>query len=87
MPFCHGSICEGHAGKGTPRSFRLGLMVRSTAARPEFFGGEREYVVFGAPAGLMAEISVPPQAWEDREVSDRIKAEVRSSIVASACPH
>ena len=46
-----------------------------------------EYVVFGAPERLMAEMSVPPQAWEHREVSDRIKAEVRSSIVASARPH
>jgi NitT/TauT family transport system ATP-binding protein len=44
-------------------------------------------LVFGAPARLMAEIAVPPQAWEDREVSDRIKAEVRSAIVAGARPH
>jgi len=42
--------------------------------------------VFGAPARLMAEIGVPPQAWEDRAVSDRIKDEVRSLIVAGARP-
>jgi NitT/TauT family transport system ATP-binding protein len=44
-------------------------------------------LVFGAPARLMAQIAVAPQAWEDREVSDRIKAEVRSAIVAGARPH
>jgi len=40
-------------------------------------------LVFGAPARLMAEITV---AWEDRAVSDRIKNEVRSLIVAGARP-
>jgi NitT/TauT family transport system ATP-binding protein len=44
-------------------------------------------LVFGAPARVMAEISVPPMAWEDRNVSDRIKAEVRSAIAAGAQPH
>jgi NitT/TauT family transport system ATP-binding protein len=43
-------------------------------------------LVFGAPARLMAEIVVPPQAWEDRGASDRIKDEVRSLIVAGARP-
>jgi NitT/TauT family transport system ATP-binding protein len=43
-------------------------------------------LVFGAPARLMAEIDVPSQAWEDRAVSDRIKDEVRSLIVAGARP-
>lgn len=43
-------------------------------------------LVFGAPARLMAEIVVPSQAWEDRAVSDRIKDEVRSLIVAGARP-
>jgi ABC-type nitrate/sulfonate/bicarbonate transport system ATPase subunit len=41
-------------------------------------------LVFGAPARLMAEIAVPERAWEDRAVSDRIKDEVRSLIVAGA---
>jgi NitT/TauT family transport system ATP-binding protein len=43
-------------------------------------------LVFGAPARLMAEIVVPSQAWKDRAVSDRIKDEVRSLIVAGARP-
>jgi NitT/TauT family transport system ATP-binding protein len=43
-------------------------------------------LVFGAPARLMTEIAVPSQAWEDRAVSDRIKNEVRSLIVAGARP-
>jgi NitT/TauT family transport system ATP-binding protein len=43
-------------------------------------------LVFGAPARLMAEIAVPSQAWEDRAVSDLIKNEVRSLIVAGARP-
>ena len=43
-------------------------------------------LVFGAPARLMAEIAVPPLAWEDRVVSDRIKDQVRSLIVAGARP-
>ncbi|HEY0913034.1 MAG TPA: ATP-binding cassette domain-containing protein [Bradyrhizobium sp.] len=41
-------------------------------------------LVFGAPARLMAEIAVPPRAWEDRAISDRIKEEVRSYIIAGA---
>jgi NitT/TauT family transport system ATP-binding protein len=41
-------------------------------------------LVFGAPARLMAEIAVPPRAWEDRAISDRIKEEVRSLIIAGA---
>jgi ABC-type nitrate/sulfonate/bicarbonate transport system ATPase subunit len=44
-------------------------------------------LVFGAPARLMAEITVPPQAFEDRELSDRIKTEIRSLIVAGARRH
>jgi NitT/TauT family transport system ATP-binding protein len=41
-------------------------------------------LVFGAPARLMAEIVVPPRAWEDRAISDSIKEEVRSLIIAGA---
>jgi NitT/TauT family transport system ATP-binding protein len=41
-------------------------------------------LVFGAPARLMAEIAVPPRAWEDRAISDRIKEEIRSLIIAGA---
>jgi NitT/TauT family transport system ATP-binding protein len=41
-------------------------------------------LVFGAPARLMAEITVPPGAFADRAVSDRIKDEVRSLMVAGA---
>jgi NitT/TauT family transport system ATP-binding protein len=44
-------------------------------------------LVFGAPARLMAEITVPPLAFEDRELSDRIKTEIRSLIVAGARRH
>jgi NitT/TauT family transport system ATP-binding protein len=43
-------------------------------------------LVFGAPARVMAEIAVPPQAWEDRDASERIKAQVRALIVADARP-
>jgi NitT/TauT family transport system ATP-binding protein len=43
-------------------------------------------LVFGAPARLMAEIAVPPLAWEDRAASDRIKHEVRALITAGARP-
>jgi ABC-type nitrate/sulfonate/bicarbonate transport system ATPase subunit len=39
-------------------------------------------LVFGAPARLVAEITVPTRAWEDRAVSDRIKDEVRALLVA-----
>lgn len=41
-------------------------------------------LVFGAPARLMAEIPVPPDAHLDRAVSDRIKDEVRAMILAGA---
>lgn len=44
-------------------------------------------LVFGAPARLMAEIAVPPHAFEDRALSDRIKDEVRGLIAAGARPH
>jgi NitT/TauT family transport system ATP-binding protein len=44
-------------------------------------------LVFGAPARLMAEIAVPPLAWEDRDVSEAIKAEIRSLIAAGGRPH
>lgn len=44
-------------------------------------------LVFGAPARLMADIAVPPHAFEDRELSDRIKTEVRALIAAGARPH
>jgi NitT/TauT family transport system ATP-binding protein len=44
-------------------------------------------LVFGAPARLMAEIAVPPDAWEDRIASDRIKDEVRAMITAGARPN
>ena len=44
-------------------------------------------LVFGAPARLMAEIAVPPHAWEDRALSDRIKDEIRALIAAGARPH
>jgi len=43
-------------------------------------------LVFGAPARVMAEIVVPPHAWEDRDISDRIRAEVRSLIADGANP-
>ncbi len=43
-------------------------------------------LVFGAPARVMAEIAVPPHAWEDRDLSERIKAEVRSLIADGARP-
>jgi NitT/TauT family transport system ATP-binding protein len=41
-------------------------------------------LVFGAPARLMAEIPVPPHAWEDRALSDQIKDQVRTLISAGA---
>jgi ABC-type nitrate/sulfonate/bicarbonate transport system ATPase subunit len=41
-------------------------------------------LVFGAPARLMAEIAVPPHAFEDRVLSDQIKDEVRKLIAAGA---
>ncbi|HWW47323.1 MAG TPA: ATP-binding cassette domain-containing protein [Xanthobacteraceae bacterium] len=44
-------------------------------------------LVFGAPARLMAEIDVPPHAWEDRKLSDEIKERVRTLIAAGARAH
>jgi len=44
-------------------------------------------LVFGAPARLMAEITVPPHAFEDRALSDQIKDEVRTLIAAGARVH
>lgn len=41
-------------------------------------------LVFGAPARLMAEIAVPPHAWQDRALSDQIKERVRTLIAAGA---
>lgn len=41
-------------------------------------------LVFGAPARLMAEIPVPPHAWEDRALSDQLKDQVRTLISAGA---
>jgi NitT/TauT family transport system ATP-binding protein len=43
-------------------------------------------LVFGAPARVMADIAVPPRAWEDRAASDRIKDEVRALLAAGARP-
>lgn len=60
------------------------LIVTHSIEEAIFLAGR--ILVFGAPARLMAEIAVPSQAWEDRETSDRIKAEVRSLIVAGARP-
>jgi NitT/TauT family transport system ATP-binding protein len=44
-------------------------------------------LVFGAPARLMKEITVPPGAWEDRNLSDNIKEEVRAMILAGGRPN
>ncbi|WP_349644761.1 ATP-binding cassette domain-containing protein [Bradyrhizobium sp. U87765 SZCCT0134] len=48
---------------------------------------EAIFLLFGAPAHLTAEITVPPHAFEDRALSDQIKDEVRTLIAAGARVH
>jgi NitT/TauT family transport system ATP-binding protein len=56
------------------------LIVTHSIDEAIFLAGR--ILVFGAPARLMAEIAVPPDAWDDRAAADRIKAEVRALIAA-----
>jgi len=58
------------------------LIVTHSIDEAIFLAGR--ILVFGAPARLMAEIAVPPDAWDDRAAADRIKAEVRALIAAGA---
>jgi hypothetical protein len=70
---------------GVPQSQQTTFLIVTHSIDEAIFLANR-ILVFGAPARLMAEIAVPSQAWEDRAVSDRIKNEVRSLIVAGARP-
>ena len=58
------------------------LIVTHSIDEAIFLAGR--ILVFGAPARLMAEIAVPPDAWDDRDSADRIKADVRALIAAGA---